>query len=146
MPSQLKKRCSFRGCPNTTRKRYCDEHVPIARRYFDVRRGTTKQRGYDSDWERVAEQRRELDCYLCQHCLEEGIVRASNLVDHIIPTHIRSDWRLVIDNTQVLCRDCHTRKTSQDMQQYGGPNNRNLTPAQQQNRAAALRIERPRRC
>ena len=145
MPMQLKKRCGYPGCPRTTRQRYCDEHLPIARRYYDARRGTTKQRRYDSDWERIAQQRRDLDCYLCQDCLKEGLIRASNLVDHILPIHIRPDWRLEIDNTQVLCRDCHTRKTSTDNKRYGGPSNRNLTPAQQQNRAAALRIERPPR-
>jgi 5-methylcytosine-specific restriction enzyme A len=146
MPMQLKKRCGYPGCPRTTRQRYCDEHLPAARRFYDARRGTTKERGYDSDWERVAEQRRHLDCGLCQHCIRDGLVTASNLVDHIVPIHVRPDWRLEIDNTQVLCTDCHTRKTSKDMQQYGGPNNRNLTPAQQQNRAAAQRIERPPRC
>jgi 5-methylcytosine-specific restriction endonuclease McrA len=143
---QPKKRCGYPGCPRTTRGRYCDEHLPIARRYYDARRGTTKERGYDKDWERVAEQRRQLDCGLCQHCLKVRLVIPSRLVDHILPIHVRPDWRLEIDNTQVLCRDCHTRKTSEDMQQYGGPNNSNLTPAQQQNRAAAQRIERPPRC
>ena len=145
MPMQLKKRCAVRGCPNTTRWRYCDEHLSIARRFYDRNRGTTKQRGYDEAWKHVAEHRRELDCGLCQHCLREGIVRASRLVDHILPIHVRPDWRLEIDNTQVLCRDCHTRKTSDDTRKYGGPSNRNLTPEQRQNRADAQRIERPPR-
>jgi 5-methylcytosine-specific restriction protein A len=145
MPMQPKKRCGYPGCPRTTRQRYCDEHLPIARRFYDRRRGTTKERGYDGDWERVAEHRRHLDSGLCQHCIRDGLVTASNLVDHILPIHIRPDWRLEIDNTQVLCRDCHTRKTSKDNKQYGGPSNRNLSPAQQQNRAAALRIEHPPR-
>ena len=65
MPLAIPKRCGFRGCPKTTRGRYCDEHLPLARQFYDRRRGTTKERGYDSDWERVAEQRRQLDCCLC---------------------------------------------------------------------------------
>src|SRR5688572_30687082 len=91
MPMQPKKRCGYPGCPRTTRQRYCDDHLPIARRFYDRKRGTTKQRGYDGDWERVALQRRELDCYLCQHCLKEYIVTVSPLVDHILPIHIRPD-------------------------------------------------------
>ena len=146
MPMQLKKRCAVRGCPRTTRNRYCDEHLPLARKLYDRNRGTTKQRGYDEAWKRIAKQRRALDCYLCQDCHKHGLVVPSPVVDHILPIHVRPDWRLEIDNTQVLCRDCHTRKTSKDMHKYGGPSNRNLTPEQQQNRRAAERIERPPRC
>ena len=145
MPEALKKRCGYRGCPNTTRGRYCDEHLPQARQYYDRRRGSTTERGYDADWKRVAELRRELDAYLCQMCIQEGLLRASPLVDHIIPIHVRPDWRLEIGNTQVLCFDCHTRKTSVDMQRYGGPANKNLTPVQIKNRHAAMMLtETPR--
>jgi 5-methylcytosine-specific restriction enzyme A len=136
MPQALKKRCGYRGCPNTTRERYCDEHAPLARQFYDRRRGTTKERGYDSDWERIAELRRNLDCCLCQMCLMNELVRASKLVDHIIPIHVRPEWRLEIGNTQVLCYDCHSRKTSVDMQRYGGPARRELTPDQIRNRHA----------
>src|SRR5688572_9230932 len=114
MPLAIPKRCGFRGCPKTTRQRYCDEHLPLARQFYDRRRGSSTERGYDSDWERVAEQRRQLDAYVCQRCLLEGLVRASSIVDHIIPIHVRPDWRLELGNTQVLCFDCHTVKTSED--------------------------------
>jgi 5-methylcytosine-specific restriction protein A len=137
MPSALPKRCGYPRCPRLTRGRYCDEHLPLARRYWDERRGSTKERGYDSDWERIAERRRDLDCCLCQMCLLEGLVRAAKIVDHIIPIHVRPDWRLEIGNTQVLCYDCHSRKTSDDMRRYGGRANKNLTTEQIQNRHAA---------
>ena len=122
MPNRLKKRCGYRGCPNTTTDRYCPEHLPLARRFTDRARGTTAERGYDADWQRLAEQRRNLDHYLCQHCLADDRLIASVIVDHIVPLHIRPDWRLEIANTQVLCSDCHTRKSSQDNCLYGGPN------------------------
>jgi 5-methylcytosine-specific restriction enzyme A len=145
LPLAIPKRCGFRGCPNTTRERYCDEHLPLARQYYDRRRGTTKERGYDADWKRIAEQRRQLDAYLCQMCKEEGLLRASPLVDHIIPIHVRPDWRLEIGNTQVLCSNCHTRKTSVDMRRYGGPARRQLTPEQIKNRHEAMMLtETPR--
>jgi 5-methylcytosine-specific restriction protein A len=140
MPSALKKRCGYRGCPRTTHGRYCDEHLPLARQFYDRRRGSTKERGYDADWQCVAEQRRGLDAYLCQWCLKEGLLRGSPLVDHIIPIHVRPDWRLEIGNTQVLCFDCHTIKTSEDMQRYGGRANKNLRPDQIKNRHAAMML------
>lgn len=145
MPSRLRKRCGFQGCPNLTLERYCPEHQRQARAISDRKRGTTKERGYDSDWERVAQQRRELDAYLCQACLLEERLTASKLVDHIYPIHIRPDWRLEIANTQVLCRDHHSHKTSQDNQRYGGPSS-TPTREQQANRLAAQRITTPQRC
>ena len=142
MPLAIPKRCGFRGCPKTTRGRYCDEHLPLARQFYDRRRGSSTERGYDSDWEHVAEQRRMLDCGLCQRCLLEGLVRASQIVDHIIPIHVRPDWRLEIGNTQVLCFDCHTVKTSEDTQRYGGRTRTNLTPEQMRNRSKAQQLVR----
>jgi 5-methylcytosine-specific restriction enzyme A len=145
MPLAIPKRCGFRGCPNTTRQRYCEEHLPLARQFYDRRRGSSAERGYDSDWERVAEQRRELDCGLCQRCLEHGLVLASQIVDHIIPIHVRPDWRLEIGNTQVLCFDCHTVKTSEDTRRYGGRSQRALTLEQTRNRSDAMqRTHTPR--
>jgi 5-methylcytosine-specific restriction protein A len=140
MPLAIPKRCGFRGCPKTTRGRYCDEHLPLARKFYDGRRGSTKERGYDSDWERIAEQRRQLDCGLCQRCLQDGLLRASQIVDHIIPIHVRPDWRLEIGNTQVLCFDCHTTKTSEDTQRYGGRTQRTLTPEQTRSRSDAMQL------
>ena len=93
MPNPLKKRCALRGCPNTTRHRFCEDHAPQARQFYDRRRGSTTERGYDGPWKRLAERRRQLDCSLCQSCLKEGLLRTSPLVDHIIPIHIRPDWR-----------------------------------------------------
>ncbi len=36
MPNLLKKRCAFRGCPNRTRSRYCDKHLPLSRQVYDL--------------------------------------------------------------------------------------------------------------
>src|SRR5262245_30258930 len=72
---------------------------------------------YDAAWQRVAMQRRQTDA-LCQTCLAEGRVAAANDVDHIIPIHVRADWRLEFDNTQLLCRMHHRRKTAADVQRY----------------------------
>jgi len=142
MPLAIPKRCGFRGCPRTTRKRYCDEHAALATQFYDRQRGSSAARGYDSDWERVAEQRRTLDCGLCQRCLERELVVPSQIVDHIIPIHIRPGWRLEIGNTQVLCFDCHTIKTSEDTQRYGGRARTNLTPEQTRNRFEAQQLVR----
>lgn len=90
-----------------------------ADRAYDRRRGKTAARGYDATWRRVAKQRRELDYYLCRQCKSEGRNVISNLVDHIIPVHVRPDLRLDLANTQVLCPSCHGKKTDEDARRYG---------------------------
>lgn len=112
---------------------------------MDRGRGTAKDRGYDSQWERVALERRQLDMYLCQTCLKDDCVTSSNIVDHIVPIHVRPDWRVEIGNTQVLCNGCHSRKTSDDLRLYGGRTQRQFTREQFENRNVVLRMTTPPR-
>src|SRR3954468_22396623 len=145
MPYLLRYRCRIQGCPRTTRGRYCEVHQPIAQRAFDQRRGSAEERGYDRAWKKVAQHRRNLDFYLCQDCLAHGRLITSNLVDHIIPIHVRPDWRLVIDNTQVLCTICHGRKSGEDLVRYGGRGRIELSFQQRQHRDEAMQLIRPPR-
>src|SRR4051794_35166678 len=103
---------------------------PRQRNACELRRGTPAERGYDHDWMRVARERRELDSWLCQPCLAEGRITSSNEVDHIIPIHVRPEWRLEIGNTQVICRSCHRRKTLNDAARYGSSESRVLAQDQ----------------
>jgi 5-methylcytosine-specific restriction enzyme A len=120
MPNLPKRRCAYRGCRNTTRERFCDEHAALAMKLTDNRRGSARERGYDADWEKVAQRRRTLDCYLCQPCLRDhNRLSPSQTVDHIIPINVRPDLRLDIENTQVICPPCHRRKTLEDLRRYG---------------------------
>jgi 5-methylcytosine-specific restriction protein A len=111
----------------------------------EVRRATPSQRGYDRDWTRVARQRREADSWLCRPCLAEGRITASNEVDHIIPIHVRPDWRLEFGNTQVICRCCHRRKTLEDSAHYGSSESLVVSEDQRFARDEAMRIEIPPR-
>ncbi len=112
----------------------------------ELHRGTPAQRGYDRDWMRVARERREADSWLCQPCLGEGRITASNEVDHIIPIHVRPDWRLEIGNTQVICRCCHRRKTLDDALRYGSSESHHIAQDQLCARDEAMRMELPPRC
>ncbi len=144
MPQRLKTLCRHPGCRCPTRGRYCDQHAATAWRNADRGRGTANERGYDGAWSKVAALRRRLDFGLCQDCLRLDILTLSKIVDHIVPIYVRPDWRLDIGNTQVLCGDCHRRKTSVDLRKYGhrvGP----LIPEQIANREQANRLEEPPR-
>ena len=52
---------------------------------------------------------------LCAECLKNGVLTPATVVDHIVPH--RGDHALFWDeqNWQPLCKDCHDRKTGQEM-------------------------------
>lgn len=82
--------------------------VPRAER--DRYRGSSRDRGYDRDWEKVrAEHIAEHP--LCVWCENKGLTVAVEIVDHIIPITVRPDLRLEGSNLQSLCRSCHGIKT-----------------------------------
>jgi 5-methylcytosine-specific restriction protein A len=146
MPFKLKTRCRFPGCPELVKGHpFCDQHRKHAYRRQDERRGTPAQRGYDHDWKRVAEQRRELDAHLCQQCRQQDRFTPAKIVDHIIPLHVRPEWRLELGNTQVICITCHQRKTTRDTDLYGSSAAERLTTGQLEARAEAKRMPEPPR-
>ena len=126
-------------------KRRCDIVQRVGRNIYEVRRGSSSSQGYDADWERIAKRRRQLDHYLCQECLKRGLLTSAKDVDHIIPLHVRLDWRLEIGNTQVLCRMHHRAKTEQDNQLFGSSTATKLSVIQQTRRDAARRLQEPPR-
>lgn len=112
-------------------------------------RGNASERGYDETWKRVAAQRREMDENLCQHCLKEGglaqamesLARSTHAqpVDHIVPLHVRPDWRLELSNLQTLCVSHNKKKSDIDTQMYGSApmDESRLTMQQRANRSKA---------
>lgn len=70
------------------------------------RRGSARQRGYDSRWDKA--RRTHLEHHpLCVMCMEQGWVEAATVVDHIIPH--KGDQALFWDrsNWQSLCKAHH---------------------------------------
>jgi 5-methylcytosine-specific restriction endonuclease McrA len=107
--------CRWPGCPEITKDKsgYCEQHRKQIRRQWDKqtdsRRGSARERGYDSKWERFRNWfLNQAGNQICHRCLElKGDVVKAEVVHHIAPVDERPDLRLVPDNCQPLCRNCH---------------------------------------
>ncbi|MFT8392387.1 MAG: HNH endonuclease signature motif containing protein [Liquorilactobacillus ghanensis] len=65
---------------------------------------------HSREWRAVRQTVLERDCYLCQECRRNGIVKQGNTVHHKI--HLRDDWskRLDMNNLETICQQCHNRE------------------------------------
>ena len=67
---------------------------------------------HTSRWTRESRLWREAHP-LCEECKRKGIVKAAEVVDHIIPVAVCADfWDR--SNWQSLCRDCNNTKGNKD--------------------------------
>jgi 5-methylcytosine-specific restriction enzyme A len=90
-------------------------------RMLDQARGTSLERGYDAQWERVSKRHRA-KYPLCGEraenayagwrgeCHEQGRITPATCTDHIIPIKDRPDLRLEPRNHQSLCANCNRIK------------------------------------
>jgi 5-methylcytosine-specific restriction enzyme A len=118
MPLKPLHPCNHHGCRELVRERYCAKHKPDERQY-DQHRGTAAERGYDSKWRKAREAYLRKHP-LCVHCEREGIVKAAEVVDHIIPH--KGDSLLfwdVANNWQPLCKQHHDKKTAREDGGFG---------------------------
>jgi len=127
LPTRLKRPCSHHGCPNLTAERFCEQHKKQEQQRQDRYRGTANERGYGVRWQR-ARLIYLREHPLCAICMEQGLITAGEVVDHIIPH--KGDYELFWDETnwQTLCKRCHDVKTATEDGGFGAtpryrPNN-----------------------
>lgn len=100
------KACNEPGCPQLTRRGYCEQH-----KTFKPFRESSSRRGYNIRWHKAREGYLRMHS-LCQSCMLQGKRVAATVVDHIKP--YKGDKKLFWDssNWQPLCAFCHSRKTA----------------------------------
>ena len=140
-----KRGCCEHGCKDVAAagSSRCTTHTRSLRRSYDDRRGTTVERGYDSDHERLRLLCFQRDAWRCRGCgweppsveafrlagfgelpveaVLEELRQAKNAgerhlhADHVAPISGQNDpRRLDLDNMQTLCDWCHRRKTMKE--------------------------------
>jgi 5-methylcytosine-specific restriction enzyme A len=113
MPNKAMTPCVV--CKRPCHGRRCELHQTEVYQQDRERRGSARERGYDSQWDKA--RRTYLTRHpLCVQCEKEGRVVVAVVVDHVVPH--KGDQRLFWDtaNWQALCVMHHNRKTrTQDM-------------------------------
>jgi 5-methylcytosine-specific restriction protein A len=108
MPLAAPKACSSPGCGALVRDG--GARCPAHRRQVDRERGTARERGYSTAWQKARGAFLQ-EHPLCEEHLRRGETAAANVVDHIQPH--RGDQTLFWDrgNWQAICKSCHDKKT-----------------------------------
>lgn len=119
MPSTL---CSHPGCnARAGTDGTCQLHKPKAKPVIKQatphklkqidRRPSAAKRGYDAKW-RSARLLYLEDHPLCAHCSDKDVIKAADVVDHIIPHRGDTELFWLQANWQSLCYSCHSIKTT----------------------------------
>ncbi len=105
-------------CPELVSKGRCEKHRLQHRKRQDETRQSSNARGYTSRW-RAARKGYLSKHPLCVHCEAKGIVKAANVVDHIVPH--KGDMKRFWDRTnwQPLCTQHHNIKTATEDGGFG---------------------------
>nr|WP_312578232.1 HNH endonuclease signature motif containing protein [Sedimentibacter sp.] len=118
MAMKPKRMCGYPGCNILTNDKYCEEHKQKINQYYDNKRGTPTQRGYNSKWRKASK------LFLASHpwcveCLKKSTHEPATETDHIIPH--KGNMKLFWDKTnwQGLCHSCHSIKTAKEDGGFG---------------------------
>lgn len=100
--------CPHPGCPSAIP---CPTHG--SRSPSKLARNERDAPIYDYRWKKVR------DAYIatvpwCEPCKSQGRDAPARHVDHKIPVRERPDLRLVWENLQAICHDCHAEKGRRD--------------------------------
>lgn len=119
MPRSAPSACTEPGCPALVHdgKSKCPEHRkeqrrtnsyaykarPENKKYVEFYNGTA--------WRGLSTTHRKR-YPLCNHCLQIGITKPADVVDHIKEIRDQYELRLDVSNLESLCHTCHNAKTA----------------------------------
>jgi 5-methylcytosine-specific restriction protein A len=114
MPSRAARPCTGAGCRQLVRG--VGSRCEVCRRKYEASRGTSADRGYSSDWQRLRADHLARHPH-CEDCRLNGQLVEAKHVDHVKAHRGNETLRLDRTNLRSLCASCHSRKT---VKQDGG--------------------------
>ena len=111
MPVMPKDQCAEYGCKMSSIRGsvFCDLHVPAGKKKTQSRLDANAAYKHRS-WESIRQSQLSVDP-LCQACLNNGVVTAATIVDHVFPWRKIDKSAFVRNIFQSLCPNCHSVKT-----------------------------------
>lgn len=105
--------CNRPGCRQLTDRTYCAEHEQQYKREKEQYRGSFRERGYSSTWDKVRKHKIKINP-LCEMCERDGRVTVAEIVHHIKTVRDRPDLVHDMDNLMSVCRPCHGKLHSNE--------------------------------
>jgi len=115
MPAKAPTLCKHPGCGVLVRGGYCDQHQAAAANNRKLGQQDYNRRRAESDRLYSTQRWRKLSIVykkrhpLCCECERNGLVRATEIVDHIKPAKSHPELFWEWSNLRPLCHDCHNR-------------------------------------
>lgn len=113
-----KKLCPKHGIYNAIESPQCPKCKKVSNKTYDTTmRAKDRSKIYNSKkWKDVRVKALVRDEFMCVSCRKNNIDTQAEEVDHIIELQDRIDLAFELDNTQSLCRPCHSKKTHEEKQ------------------------------
>lgn len=118
MPRKPKRPCSYPNCPELTYDRYCEKHQKVIDKNYNKNCRPYAYLYNSSRWKKLRIQFLA-NHPLCEECKRNGVITASEVVDHTIPHRGKKELFWDEDNLQALCKECHDRKTAKEDGRWG---------------------------
>ncbi len=113
MPRRSKKPCSQPGCPNITDGRFCEQHQKAHDKAYDLQRGTSAERGYGANWQRLRKMKLARDPICEDPHVEHRKYNETKVAEEVHHIHsIRYGGTNEMENLMSLCKPCHSKITA----------------------------------
>lgn len=111
-----RKICQKHGIYNAEESKQCPLCKKQNDKTYDTQiRSKDKMKIYNSKrWKQIRDKVRIRDNFMCQECLRNGIETIGIECDHIIELEDDITKAYDIDNIELLCVACHTKKTHKE--------------------------------
>ena len=107
MPRKPKKPCKYPGCARLTDGKYCEEHEPLMKGYYNrFARGYDTHERYGNAWRTIRDHHLAIHP-LCEKCAAEGRYVKAALVHHV--KTIADGGTSDEENLMSLCVSCHEK-------------------------------------